>query len=246
MALTWRGRRQLIYYAAGSVAAVVAAYFLYQALFSVEASCRNGVLDQGEQRTDCGGVCSLVCREDVRPPIVQWARTFKQTAGEYTAAAYIQNNNPGVGARDVGYSFQLFDENNQLVVEQRGNIDIPPAPIVPIVHTGIPTGTRDAARVLFAFTNEPEWHYAREEVPQLRIQNQRFEDGTVSGTLRNESRRDARAQVTAVLFDSSGIARTASKTTLTVPARGEEYVVFTFSPVPVGVTRAELTVLPPF
>lgn len=246
MALTWRGRRQLMYYIVGGIAAALVAYFAYQALFSVDASCRNGVQDEGEQRIDCGGVCALVCKEDVRPAVVLWARSFEQADGEYTAAAYIQNNNPGAGARKAGYTFQLFDEKNELVVEQRGTINIPPSPIVPILHTGIDTGTRDATRTLFAFTDDLRWERATEEVPTLRIQNQRFADGKLSGTLKNESRQNVRAQVTAVLFDGAGIARAASKTTLSVPARGEEYVIFTFSPVPPGVTRAELTVLPPF
>lgn len=248
MALTWRGQRQILYYSVFGVIALGLLFVLYQTFFSIEASCRNGQEDPGEYGVDCGGVCALICPGDARAPVVLWARTFKVSQGTYTAAAYIQNNNVGAGARGVSYTFQLFDENNELVVERRGKTDIPPTHIAPILETGIQTGTRDAVRALFAFTGEPVWERATKELPDLKIKNQKLEQGggRLTATLVNESRTTARVQVVAVLFNNAGAALAASKSAVTVGPRGDEFIVFTFSPAPPGVTRAEITVLPPF
>src|SRR3990167_18523 len=80
-----------------------------------------------------------------RAPIIVWARAFESAPQTYTAAAYIQNNNPGAGARQVSYSFQLFDADNALVVERGGTVDLPPVPTIPIIETGINVGYRSVA-----------------------------------------------------------------------------------------------------
>ncbi len=219
--------------------------FVYQTLFSAPAMCTDGKQNGQERGVDCGGQCSLLCLGEARPPVVSWARSFETAPQTYTAAAYVQNNNLGAGARRVAYTFQLFDAENKLVVDRAGVADIPPVPTVPIVETGINVGYRSVARTLFSFSSEPVWVKAG-ELPRLAVSGQSLAaDGSrLQATISNDSYSDARATVAAVLFDIDGVARAASKSTVTVPARSSTPIIFTWGQPGQGVVRGEITVLP--
>ena len=255
MRLSWSGRRQLLYYGVGLVVLLALAWGGYQYFFTAPPSCFDGVQNQNERGVDCGGPCSLVCTGDARPLVVLWARPFEVVppsatsgqTGSYTAAAYVQSGNLSSGAKSVPYSFQLFDSENSLVVERDGVIDIPPTEIVPIVETGINTGTRTATRALFAFGAVPVWHSV--SVPMLHITNQVLaSDGSrLSATLTNDTLLPVQGvTVDAVLFDASSTALAASKSVVDVPQKGTQNVIFTWPNGTPGVIRAEITVLPPF
>lgn len=220
--------------------------FVYQSLFSAPALCTDGKQNGLERGVDCGGPCNLLCAQEARPPVVSWARSFLSAPQTYTAVAYVQNNNPGAGARRVAYTFQLFDSENRLVVDRTGVTDLPPVPTIPVIETGINAGYREVSRTLFAFAQQPAWVRAG-ELPALSASKQSLSpDGSrLSATVRNDSLMDASATVAAVLFDAEGVARAASKSAIAVPARGEVPVVFTWGvPAPSPIVRAELTILP--
>jgi hypothetical protein len=145
----------------------------------------------------------------------------------------------------VGYTFQLFDDQNKLVVERAGTADLPPVPTIPIVETGINVGNRTVARALFSFTAEPVWVKAG-GLPKLSLSGQKLaaDASRLEATISSDSFEDTRATVAAVLFDADGVARAASKSTLTVPARSSAPIIFTWGMPATGVVRAEITVLP--
>ncbi|HEV7449782.1 MAG TPA: hypothetical protein VGP13_04590, partial [Candidatus Paceibacterota bacterium] len=212
MALSWSGRRKALYTAVAGVLGLMLAIFVYQALFTAPPLCTDGKQNGLEHGVDCGGTCSLLCPGEARAPIVQWSRSFKTDSQTYTAAAYIQNNNSGAGARQVAYSFQLFDADNNLVVERQGVQDLPPIPVVPIIEPNINVGFKTVARTLFSFSAQPVWVKAG-ELPKLSIADQKLSaDGTrLSASLHNDSLVAVRATVAAVLFDADSVARSASK-----------------------------------
>lgn len=245
MALTWSGRRKALYTSVAGVIGLMVLVVVYQALFSAPPLCTDGKQNGDEHGVDCGGSCSLLCQGEGRAPVVSWARAFEAAPQTYTAAAYIQNNNLGVGARQVSYSFQLFDTDNKLVVERDGVADLPPVPTVPIIESGINVGNRTVSRALFSFSAEPVWIRAG-ALPKLAVSGQKLAaDGSrLEAAVSNDSFADARAAVVAVLFDADGVARAASKSTLTVPARSSAPIVFTWGMPAAGIVRAEITVLP--
>jgi hypothetical protein len=161
----------------------------------------------------------------------------------------VQNPNVGAAARNVAYSFQLFDEKNALVVERIGTINIPPVQTVPFIDPNINVGNRTVARAIFAFSQEPVWQRVG-ALPTLRVGNQYLsEDGSqLSATISNESITNAdKVTVAAVLFDRSGTARAASRSLISrVPRKGSQNVVFTWPGGVKGIVRAEITVLPSF
>lgn len=245
--LTWSARRQLLYYTVGIVICAALAWILYSIFLTTAPTCFDNEQNQNERGVDCGGVCSLVCKADQRPLVVLWSRPFEVAPGYYSAAAYVRNDNLTAGAKGVRYSFQLFDDNNLLVVEREGRIDVPPVSAVPIVESNIAVGNRSVARALFSFVSEPVWRTAA--VPALRVTNQELAaDGSrLSATIVNDGLAAVRrATITAVLYDVSGTARAASKSLIDIPAKGSQAAVFTWPLGNTSIVRAEITVLPPF
>jgi hypothetical protein len=254
MALSWSGRRQLLYYGAAALVFLVFAAGVWQAFFSTAPSCFNGKQDGDETGVDCGGSCALICAAQAAAPTVLWARAFRTGATTYTAAAYIENNNPGAGARGVSYSFQLFDADNQLIVERDGTTDLPPVVDIPIIETGINTGSRTVARTLFAFSATPVWQKvppANFVIPAITQPSHSADYSTLSATITNNTLAAApNLTVVAVLYDVQGVARAASKSVLSVPGQSSMPVVFTWPygiATPQGpIVKAEISVLPSF
>ncbi|HEY6019001.1 MAG TPA: hypothetical protein VIY48_03645 [Candidatus Paceibacterota bacterium] len=247
MRLTWSARRQILYYGVGFIVAAIIVWWGYNTFFVKAASCFDGIQNQNERGVDCGGTCSLVCAADTKPLTVLWARPFLTAPNIYTATAYVTNTNVTAGAKAVRYSFQLFDDNNSLVIERDGVINIPPVKIIPIVETGIYVGNRTPTRALFAFADTPVWYTA--QVPALRVTNEELaSDGShLTATVMNDTLQDIhKVVVAAVLFDAQGVAVGASKSTIDVPKKGSQLVTFTWPQGVPTVVRAELTLLPPF
>jgi hypothetical protein len=126
--------------------------FVYQ-----EPTCFDGKQNGEELGIDCGGDCSLVCNSQAVDPFVHWKRYFEVSPGTYNVIAYVENQNPDVGADNVEYSFKLYDRNNIFLKERIGTIDIKPKQITPIIENTLETGKIDAARVSFEFTKPIRW-----------------------------------------------------------------------------------------
>lgn len=251
MALSWSTRRKLLYYGAGFIVLTTLLFVGYQTFFTRTPTCTDGIKNGNEAGVDCGGSCPLLCEAQAEMPRLLWVRAFPAILPSYTAVAYVQNLNIGAGARQVGYAFRLFDSNNSLIVERRGTVDIPPVQVVPIMETNIDVGNRVVARTFFEFTDEPVWtKVPADTLPPLRITDQSLEaDGTrLSATIVNDSQREARQiSAIAVLFDSQGIARAASRSLIgTVRSKSAEPLVFTWPDTLAEVARAEITLLPSF
>ena len=249
MAISWSKRRKFLYTAVAAVIAAILLLVVYLEFFVSTPTCFDGKFNNDERGIDCGGSCALLCRNETRSPVVLWARAFEVAPSTYTAVAYVQNPNIGAGARNVAYSFQLFDNKNLLVMERNGVINIPPVQTIPFIDPNINVGNRVVARVLFSFSAEPVWYKAG-DLPSLRVGNQYLSQDAsqLSATIRNESITNAdKVTVVAVLFDADGIARAASRSILPrVPRKGSQDVTFTWPGGVKNIVRAEITVLPSF
>jgi len=253
MALTWSGRRQLIYYGVGIVVLIMLVWVTWALFFNVPPTCFDGKQDGNEQGIDCGGSCALLCADTAHDPVALWARAFQTGPTSYTAAAYIQNNNVGAGAKNVAYSFQLFDANNNLVIERDGVVDLPPINTIPIIEPNIMVGNRTVAHTQFAFSSTPPavWNKVPAgDIPALHMtqQNLSTDASRLDALLVNDTLQDAgQVTVEAVLFDAEGVARAASKSLIaTVPAKSSVPVVFTWQGGVPNIVRAEITIVPSF
>jgi hypothetical protein len=240
-----------MYYGVGLIILVVLVYVVWASFFNAAPTCFDNKQDGTELGIDCGGTCSLLCADIAKDPTVSWARSMQTGTQTYTVAAYVQNNNLGAGAKGVQYSFQLFDANNNLVKEVDGTADLPPVPLVPIMVPNIAVGDRVVTHVQFAFAGEPVWHTVpASSLPSLHLSQQNLAaDGSrLSVTISNLTLLDAKnVTVAAVLFDSQGVARAASKSLVPViGAQSSQQVVFTWGQGTPDIVRAEITILPSF
>lgn len=250
MAMSWSFRRKALYYAVACIVAIIVILAVWKVFFTHTPTCSDGTQNGTELGIDCGGACALLCTEEAKAPKVLWARSFETASSTYTAAAYIENLNQGAGARQAQYSFQLFDSNNVLVIEKTGVIDLPPVLDIPIIEPNINVGNRTVARTLFAFSEAPTWNRIAAQPQQLAlIQQNLSQDGSsLSATLQNNSVQAAgKVTVAAVLFDSQGIARAASRTVITsLAGKSSKPVYFTWPGGISDIVRAEMTILPSF
>lgn len=250
MTLSWSARRQLLYYAVGIFFSTILLFVLWQVFLTRTPTCDDGIENGNETGVDCGGSCANICIEDARTPNILWARAFEVAPHTYSAVAYVENRNTGSGARAVPFSFQLFDDKNELVVEREGLVDLPPITTIPVVVPNIDVGNRSVARTLFKFTGEPMWERVRGDVlPQVRITGQALTaDGSkLSAVIVNEGFDEVRnLRVAGVVFDRAGVARAASVVTISrIATKASEPAVFTWSGM-TDVARAEITILPSF
>ena len=251
MVFSWGFRRKVLYASTILVAAFLFVSFVWFQFFSAAPTCFDTRQNGDELGVDCSGSCALICASQAKNPVVLWARVFQNGPKSYTAAAYIQNNNGETAAKDVPYLFQLYDADNKLVTEKSGTMDIPPVQTIPIIESNITVDTRVVSRVLFSFTDTPVWRQVpRGSVPHLRIVGQTLNPSAtrLDATIENSSLQDeSRVTVIAVLFDSLGVARAASKSTIPLLAHSStEKVVFTWSKGATDIVRAEISVLPSF
>jgi len=251
MALSWSFRRKTLYAAVVLGISFVVLCTVWLAYFTTPSTCFDTQQNGSETGVDCGGSCSLVCASQARAPVVLWARAFPQSATSYTAAAYIQNNNGETAAREVHYTFHLYDIDNRLVVEKEGVMDIPPVQTIPVIESNIDVGNRTVTRALFSFSDIPTWQRVpKDSVPVLRVTGQDLTSDArrLAVTVENSALQDeSRVTVVAVLFDGEGVARAASKSTIPLlERRSTKQVVFTWGTGVENIQRAEISILPSF
>jgi len=243
----------LIYYGVGLIVLAILAWVVWAVFFTTAPTCTDGKQDGTELGVDCGGSCALLCIDTAKDPTVLWARPFQTGQSSYTVAAYIQNTNPGAGAKNVAYSFQLFDANNSLVIERDGVTSLPPVQTIPIIEPNINVGNRTVTHVQFAFSQTPPavWHKVPSaSVPPLHVtqQNLSADASRLGASVVNNNLSDVKnITAVAVLFDSQGVARAASKSLVPlISAHSSVSVVFTWPGGTPDIVRAEITLLPSF
>ena len=115
----------------------------------------------------------------------------------------------------------------------------------------ISVGNRTVTHVQFAFSNTPPAVWSKvAAAPVLSVaqQNLSSDASRLSASIVNNNLNDVHnVTAAAVLFDSQGVARAASKSLITlVPAHGAADVVFTWPGGVPGIVSAEITLLPSF
>ncbi len=91
-------------------------YFVYLA-FRAPAGCTNGRQDSGEEGVDCGGVCLNICLplnfEDIKVSGV--VDILKINQNQTVLVADIQNSNQDIAAKGFEYSFEVKNEQNEVI-----------------------------------------------------------------------------------------------------------------------------------
>lgn len=155
--MKWRTRRKLTYTFLALLPLLIVAAIVYTATFFPEPSCFDGEQNQDETGIDCGGSCAAVCQAQTEDVSIVWDRAFSVGGDVYNLAAYIDNPNVELIARDVPYTFRLYDRNNILITERRGQTTLFPQAANLVFVGGVDTNGRLPNRAVLEFTQEPFW-----------------------------------------------------------------------------------------
>lgn len=170
-----------------------------------KATCFDGIRNQGEKGIDCGGPCGL-CPEDIRKPLEILLEDFIPTIDDnYDLMAEIKNPNKDWGIESVGYRFNLYDRNEELIGFKEGSIYVLPQETKYIIDqkfysTAIP-------RRVELELKEINWRRLKDfDDLELRIRNENHQlieekFHQVSGVVENKSNFDlAKIEVVGLIF----------------------------------------------
>lgn len=232
--MQWRTKRKLIYTAIFLSPLLVIAGVIYMATFFPEPTCYDGIQNQGEEGVDCGGPCERICQDTIPSVDVVWDRAFLVSDSIYNAAAFIDNPNRDLIARDVPYRFRIYDRDNILVYERYGQMDILPQPTMIAFEPGIDTSGRDVGRVDFTFTQRPFWEESAINDVRFDTANRNFDASggtprlTVDVTNTN-TRPLQNIRLAALVLDNNGQAVHVSQTLVgQLDVQQTESVIFTW------------------
>lgn len=240
--MTWAERRKLFYIFITLLIIGGLAYFVYVRYISVPPTCFDGRKNGDELAVDCGGSCALYCPIQVTNPKVLWARTFPMTQTVSHAIAMIEHNNITAAARQVEYTFTLYDEKNNVITERTGKTFIGVVGRTAIVETLIPTEGVSVARTTLRFSEPIAWEKIPLVFSQAVVTADRFfveeysygvdnRRGTrLSATINNESEYIfSNFDAVAILYDKAGNALTTSKVLIPqIAAKSKRDILFTW------------------
>ncbi len=243
MAMSWALKRQLkifIYLAIFVFAAVgIVIYF-----FQPAPTCYDKILNQHEERVDCGGECEA-CVVDPQNLIVYWTRPFEVSPGIYEVASMVENPNLKYGAREISYRLKLYDDN-VLVGEKNGKTFLNPRDKFLIYESDIALdrqGVPDRAQIEF---DDVKWKVFEKERPNILVSSSKYEltqigNGRLKVVLRNQTIFAIQnIFIYSVLLNFSGNAVGVSSTVIdSIPAETSRDIFFTwrhpFDPRPASV-----------
>lgn len=240
--MTWAEKRKLFYILLLLIFIFGFAYFIYSKYFSVAPTCFDGRKNGDELGVDCGGSCALYCPFQVTSPKVLWVRAFPISQNISHVVASIEHNNITSAARKVSYTIRLYGENNEVVIERKGNTFIGTVGKSAILETLIPTNGENITRVTLNFDEPISWTKIPLALSQIVVNAERFfleeysygiqnQRGTrLSSTIKNESLYSfSNFEAIAILYDRAGNAITTSKIIVpSIEAKGTREVVFTW------------------
>ena len=118
--LSYSFKKQFIFGALFLIIAAVILSFSYYFL-KPEPSCFDGILNQSEVKTDCGGSCQA-CKPEIKIQdleIISY-NSFFLGNGKYDAMAQVKNLNPAHGAKSFIYRFKFYNSAKEQIAEKSG------------------------------------------------------------------------------------------------------------------------------
>lgn len=118
--LSYSLKKQFIFGALFLVIAVAVLSFSYY-FFKPEPSCFDGILNQSEVKTDCGGPCQA-CKLEIKIQDLEIIsfNSFFLGNGKYDAMAQVKNLNPAHGAKSFAYRFKFYNSAKEQIAEESG------------------------------------------------------------------------------------------------------------------------------
>lgn len=257
--MDYRRKKQIIIASILALILILLAISAYFKWFYAAPTCADNKQNQGEEGVDCGGPCSISCELlTVKNLQVEWAKAVFLKDGQYDLVAKVDNVNPNYGLGKFNYSFKLFNDKKQLLVEKQGSSFILPNQKKYIIETNVASGSKPAS-VELAIEDTPKTDWRRLtngfETPDIYVHDKQFkylekqpnktQNGAAqaSGIIKNNSNFDFdKISVSVVLFNEKKEIIGVNKTeAYTIPAGEERYFsTLWFSPLSDDVKSADM------
>ncbi len=248
--MSWAVRRRILYLSGIAIFfTVLIGLPLAYTYLTIPPTCVDNEMNQTETAIDRGGPCPLVDVNRLAPSSVLWTRSFKIRDGSFSATSYIQNPNDNAGIGNISYVFSLYDSQNILVAERRGQTYVMPGGITPVYESDIDTGHRIAVRAFFRFSSRGQWLHYVDTSNAVIVSDRELTNATEVPRLEarvTNTDTTARTDLTfvATVFDTAGNAFASSATKLArLEAGDSQEIVFTW-PDPFTLQVGRIDIIP--
>ncbi len=217
--MNWATKRKLQYLSGLlGVFLIILFIILYPVIFK-KPTCSDNNKNGDEIGVDCGGSCSLMCKESTSDPVILWSRAFHVVGSVYNLVAYVENQNKNAGVRNVPYEFIVYDVNNRMIGRKEGSTFIPPNKQFAVFESRFDAGQAVVKSVSFEFKQPLVWVKKEPTLNSLPIYVDNIKIGedknspTLSARIKNESIQEIPSfDVITILYDEQHNAINASKT----------------------------------
>jgi hypothetical protein len=210
----------------------------------------DGIRNQNEHGTDCGGICKVACMFEVQAyPTIQWARAYYVSKGTYNLVAYVQNPNTEHISLPVKYVFNVYDKDNVLLQSVKGNVAFPTTKLFPIFVPSVNVGEKIPKRVSFDFEEPVTWIEYKGSKPELEVVERTLsnedEAPLLEATVRNKTLQTFKnVEVVAIIYDTEGNGFAASRTFIdSIGDRQDVKIRFTW-PEAFATSSAKIEIIP--
>lgn len=247
--MSWSSRRQL-----SIVSGIFILVFIPVAIITFKSvykapTCFDNLRNGDEVGVDCGGSCSLLCKNQTIDPIVLWQRVFEVSPGTYNVMSMVENVNIDAGVESAPYTFELYNRENVLLASRAGTVRISPKSIMPIIETGLFTDQLTPDRVSFKFGENFVWQREVPFVPLLIVKDEILsnEDSEprINAVLQNISLEEVEdIKVIVVVYDENDNAIGTSRTIVeSISKDSNQNIIFTW-PQPFKEDIARFEIIP--
>ncbi len=168
--MSWAVKRQFIYFFIFILFVTGVSIFVFRDIIFRNPTCYDKKQNGQERGVDCGGQCSLICKADIKEPVVLWSRAFPITSNLYNLAARIENRNTNGAVRQAKYVFKAYDKDNNLLGERVGTTYIPPGQPYLVFEPQFEVGTAIIRSVSFSFDENLIWEVKKDTISSLPIE----------------------------------------------------------------------------
>jgi hypothetical protein len=124
MKFPWRLQRQIIVWTIYTLIVLIPVLFVVAKLMQKSPSCFDNILNQDEERADCGGVCSLQCNGKYRNIKVNFTRALNVSDGKYDIFSLLENFNQNIEFPAVPYNLSFYNFEGKLLGNASGTVSV--------------------------------------------------------------------------------------------------------------------------
>ena len=177
--MNWATRRRVIYAVTTIITLIAVFLYFYSDKLFPAPTCFDKKMNGYETGVDCGGVCSLMCTQEINPISSKWALALRTASTTYDLVSLISNKNINNSPLGLNYKFTVYDKLGSVILEKIGQTLVPVDSDFPVIIQNVDLKT-PPANTTISFANER--HYKTLEKPTsptIRVINTTFENSSI-------------------------------------------------------------------